>query len=152
MLTKEELIELNGKEYTVTLNRETFIKIDQLVNVDECTSLLNSGMSLYSRIENPDDDYDPYAESIDFDMLDERAEQYSKKIENFFVYGFHVLLYPKHHFKISEVREMLKLYLDDEKKGEILGKKYGELLAKCILMKLEYDEERKNLKAQANKK
>lgn len=152
MLTKEEIIELNGKDYTVVLNRETFVKIDQLVGIDECMTLLRNGMSLYERVDNPEDDYDPYAEHVDFDMLDDKIEQYSKKLENFFVYGFHVLLYPKHHLKISEVRELLNSYLDDDKKAEELGKLYGMLLGKCIEIKAEYDEERKNLKAQANKK
>lgn len=151
-MIKEEIIELNGKEYTVTLNRETFVKISQVVDIDECINLLNNGMSLFEHIDNPNDDYDPYAESIDFDAIDGKSEEYAKKMENFFVYGFHILLYPNHHLKISEVKALLDDYLDDEDKAVKLGKKYGELLGKCIAMKMEYDEERKNLKAQINKK
>ena len=58
---------------------------------------------------------------------------------------------PTHHFTITQVREILKPYLEDEKKAEYLFEKYGQYLQECVQIREDYNNQVKNLKAQANK-
>ena len=41
-MKKNEIIELNGKEYTLELNRDSFIKIDRLCNVEKSMEIINN--------------------------------------------------------------------------------------------------------------
>ena len=65
--------------------------------------------------------------------------------------SFFIWLYPNHKLPISQVKEILKPYLEDDKKAEWLGEKLGEYLQKCIEIRQEDVKEQKNLKAQINK-
>ena len=67
--------------------------------------------------------------------------------------AFFVWLYPTYKYNINQVKEILNPYLDtnDEKKSFFIGQKTGELLNKCIEIRDNYNQERKNLIAQINK-
>ena len=56
-----EIIELNGKEYTVELNRESILKIDQYTNVKKANEKIHETvLTDKSEIELKDDE-DPFA-------------------------------------------------------------------------------------------
>ena len=66
--------------------------------------------------------------------------------------AFLIWLEPNHHLNISEVREILAPYFDDDEKYGWLVEKYGAYLQECREVRESYLEERKNLKALADKK
>ena len=45
---------------------------------------------------------------------------------------------------------MVKPYLEDEEKAQMIGNKIGQYLRECIDIREEYNQEQKNLKALAN--
>ena len=47
---------------------------------------------------------------------------------------------------------MVKPYLEDEEKAQMIGNKIGQYLRECIDIREEYNQEQKNLKALASKK
>ena len=155
-MKKEEIIEINGVEYTATLSRESYVRIDRVAKIADAFRLMNERVKMYDYIDKVDDDYNPYADEIDLDSLEdkyeEKLEAKEQKIKNFYTRGLHVLLYPKHEFKISQIEEILNPIYEDSNKLIEFSERFGQLLGGCIQMKFEYEEERKNLKAQANKK
>lgn len=148
-MKKQEIIELNGQEYTLTFNRESYIKIDQYSNIKNTFRVVNSG--LYDYIDEITDEDNPFEKEFDFEAMDLEIERKENIFKRMITRGFYILLYPEHQLKISEVEQLLKPYFGDEEKEEELSDKFGECLAKCIQIRNEYNEERKNLKAQANK-
>lgn len=148
-MKKEEIIELNGKEYTITMNRESYLKIDQYVNLNKTYRGINE--SLYEYIDEISDDDDPFANPIDEEKMEEEINKKENLSKRMFVRGFYILLYPKHQLKINQVEKLLKPYFDDENKLDYISEKYAEYLRKCIEIREKYNEERKNLKAQTSK-
>ena len=43
-MKKNEIIELNGIEYTLELNRDSFIQIDRLCNIDKSVKIIFSDL------------------------------------------------------------------------------------------------------------
>ena len=151
-MKKNEIIELNGKEYTLELNRNTFLQIDRLCNVEKSMQIINK--KTFSYIEDIDDNFNPLEELNDVteedfekDLL-EKEKVLHKLIER----SMYLWLYPNHKLAISEVQEILKPYFEDSEKIEWLGEKVGEYLQECIEIRETYLEEQKNLQALANKK
>lgn len=151
-MKKNEIIELNGVEYTVELNRESFLKIDQLCNVQKSMDIIHRGLYKYRDEEELTDDFDIASLDIDEDEMDKEIELKEKTLQRNIERAFYIWLYPNHHLKPSEVKEILKPYFEDEEKSGYLGEKYGEYLAKCLEIRESYVNEQKNLKALANKK
>ena len=56
-MKKNEVIELNGEEYTLELNRDSFLQIDKICNVKKSMEIISRG--LYDYVEDIDDDYNP---------------------------------------------------------------------------------------------
>ena len=57
-MKKNEIIELNGQEYTLELNRDSFIQIDQLCNIEKTFKLLDRNFYQYYDEEELPDDFD----------------------------------------------------------------------------------------------
>lgn len=150
IMKKNEIIELNGFEYTLELNRDSFLKIDQYSNVKKSMEIIQK--DLYEYIDEIDDNTDPFAEEIDYDKLEEDANNKLNTLYKILERAFWIWLYPEHKLSISQVKEILKPYFDDEEKFKVLCEKYGEFMQKCVEIRNEYNENQKNLKAQANKK
>lgn len=149
-MKKNEIIELNGVEYTLELNRDSFIQIDKICNVDKSMAILNS--ALYEYIDEIDDDYNPLENMISDEQLEKEVEIKDQTIQKLVERAFFIWLYPNHKLSISQVKEIIKPYLDDEEKSSFIGEKTGQYLKECIDLRDAYNQERKNLKAQANKK
>lgn len=150
-MKRNETIELNGEEYTLELNRDSFLQIDRICNISKSMEIINRG--LYDYVEDIDDNYNPLDDlkNLSEDKLKEEVDLKEKTLKKIVQRSFFIWLYPNHKLPISKVDEILKPYLEDEKKAEWIGEKLGEYLNICVSIKEEYDKEQKNLKAQANK-
>lgn len=148
-MKKNEIIEINGKEYTLELNRDSFIQIDRICNVQKAFEIINRG--LYDYVDEIDDNYNPLENIPTDEELEKEVELKENQLHNLIERAFLIWLYPNHKLPISKVKEILKPYFDDEEKANWLGQKVGEYLRECVAIRENYNEQRKNLKAQANK-
>ena len=151
-MKRNEIIELNGKEYTLELNRDSFIQIDKLCNIQKSMSIVQKNLYEYMDEEELDDDFNPDSVIVNDEELEKEVELKEKTLYKIIERAFLIWLYPNHHLKPSEVKEILKPYFEDEKKAGWLGEQYGKFLQECVEIREQYNEERKNLKAQTNKK
>ena len=148
-MKRNEIIELNGEEYTLELNRDSFLQIDKICNVSESMSIIYRG--LYEYKEEIDDNYNPLEDMLTDEQIEEELNLKEKKLNNLAEKAFFIWLYPNHRLPISKVKELIKPYLEDEEKALWLGDKLGHYLQECVQIRDSYYEERKNLRAQANK-
>ena len=149
-MKRNEIIELNGVEYTLELNRDSFLKIDQYSNIQKSMETIKK--DLYEHIEEIDDNTDPFADELSDEALEEAVNEKINTLYKIIERAYWIWLYPNHKLSISQVKEILKPYFEDEKKFEWISEKYGEYLQACVEIRNEYSEQQKNLKAQANKK
>jgi len=150
-MKKNEIIELNGVEYTLELNRDSFLQIDQLCNIQKSMEIIDRGLYKYMDEDELSDDFDINSLSVNEDALKQEIELKEKTLYKIIERAFLIWLNPNHHLKPSEVKEILKPYFEDEKKAKWIGEKYGKYLQECIEIRESYNEEQKNLKALANK-
>ena len=148
-MKRNEIIELNGVEYTLELNRESFLQIDKICNVQKSMEIIQRG--LYDYVEEIDDNYNPFEDITTDEDIETEVKLKEDTLYKIVERSFFIWLYPNHKLPISKVKEILKPYLEDDKKAEWLGEKLGEYLQKCVEIRQEYVKEQKNLKAQINK-
>lgn len=148
-MKKNEIIELNGVEYTLELNRNSFLQIDKICNVQKSMELIQKG--LYDYVEEIDDNYNPLEDEISDEDLEAEVAAKEKTLHKIIERSFFIWMYPNHKLTISQVKEIIKPYLEDEEKAAWIGEKLGKYLQECVEIRQEYNEERKNLKAQINK-
>lgn len=149
-MKRNEIIELNGVEYTLELNRDSFLQIDKICNVAESMSIIKKPP--YEYIEEIDDNYNPLEDTISDEELDKVIDDKETTLKRLVERAFFIWLYPNHKLTISQVKEIVDPYLEDEKKSDFIGEKLGYYLQECVSIRETYNEERKNLKALANKK
>ena len=150
-MKKNEIIELNGKEYTLELNRDSFIQIDRLCNIQKSMDIMQRGFYKYYDDEELSDDFDLSTLSVNEDEIKKEVELKEKTLYKIIERAFLIWLNPNHHLNITEVKELLKPYFEDEKKAQFIVEKYGQYLQECVEIREAYNQEVKNLKAQANK-
>lgn len=148
-MKRNEIIELNGVEYTLELNRDSFLQIDKICNVQKSMEIIQRG--LYDYVDEIDDNYNPFENNVSQEEIDKEVELKEKTLKKIVENSFFIWLYPNYKFPISKVREIVSPYLEDKEKGQFIGEKLGQYLQGCIEMKQQEVEERKNLKAQINK-
>ena len=148
-MKKNEIIELNGVEYTLELNRDSYLKIDQYSNIQKSMETIQK--DLYEHIEEIDDNTNPFANEISEDDIERAANEKLETLHKIIERAFWIWLYPNHKLVISEVKKILEPYFDDTDKFQFISEKYGEYLKKCVEIRTDYFEEQKNLKAQINK-
>jgi len=144
-----ETIELNGKEYTVELNRESILKIDQYTNFKSADEKLNKSVLKDKSEKEISDDEDPFAEPISEEKLEKEAEARTETIKKMIIRAFWIWLYPQEKLSISQVEDILTPYFEDDEKAEEISKMYEDLSEKSIDIRKQYLDERKNLKALA---
>ena len=144
-----EIIELNGKEYTVELNRESIMKIDQYTNVKKASEKINETVLKDKSEMAIKDDEDPFAEAIPEEKLEQDAREKEELIKKMLIRAFWIWLYPQEKLSISQVEEILQPYFDDEHKAKELSEMYEDLSKKSVDIRQQYLDERKNLKALA---
>ena len=148
-MKRNEIIELNGVEYTLELNRESFLQIDKICNVQKSMDIINRG--LYDYVDDIDDDYNPLENSISDEDIEKDIELKEQTLHKMVERAFFIWLYPNHKLTISEVKEILKPYLEDAEKSQFIGEKLGYYLQESISIRESHIQELKNLKAQINK-
>lgn len=148
-MKKNEIIELNGEEYTLELNRESYLKIDQYVNINKTYSDLSK--KAYEFKEEIADDENPFASEIKEEDIDNLAKTQNEMLEKAIIRAFWIWLYPNHKLSITQVKELITPYLEDNEKYNYILEKFETCMQKCIEVRLTYIEEQKNLKAQINK-
>lgn len=144
-----EIIELNEKEYTVELNRESILRIEQYTSLKDASEKINTQVLRDKSKDNISDDENPFAEEISEDELEKEVEDKTKTIKKVMSRAFWIWLYPVEKLSITEVEQILSPYYEDEKKAEELTKIYMDLTEKSVDIRQKYLEERKNLKALA---
>lgn len=149
-MKKNEIIELNGVEYTVELNRDSFIQIDKICNITKSMEILNRGLYEYIDDQELDDNYNPFENATTDEDIEKEVELKQNTLKKITTRAFFIWLYPNHKLTLSQVSEILKPYIEDEKKAEWLGNKLGEFLNKSVEVRQEYNEKQKNLKSLTN--
>lgn len=144
-----EVIELNGKEYTVELNRESILRIEQYTNFKNASKEINSSPLEDKSEKDISDNENPFEEEISEDKLDEEAKAKEETIKKVMARAFWIWLYPKEKLSISEVEKILAPYYDSDEKAKELSDMYVDLSQKSVEIRQKYLEERKNLKALA---
>lgn len=148
-MKKNEIIELNGVEYTLELNRDSFLQIDKICNVQKSMQIIEKG--LYDYVDEIDDNYNPLENIVSEEDMEREVKLKEDTLRKIVERSFFIWLYPNHKLTISQVKEIVDPYLEDENKASFIAEKMGQYLQECVAMRQEYNEERKNLKAQANK-
>lgn len=144
-----EVIELNGKEYTVELNRESILKIEQYTNLRQSSQEINKTVFEDKSKKEISDDENPFAEEISEDELEKSATSKEELIKKVMTRAFWIWLYPQEKLSISQVEEILNPYYDSEEKAKELSDIYMQLTEKSVDIRQKYLDERKNLKALA---
>lgn len=145
-----EIIELNGKEYTVELNRESIVKIEQYVKIQDTVEKIQKPIYEDKSEMEIADDENPFAEPINEDEVEKINEEREQALIKMYTRAFWIWLYPVEKLSYNSVKELLEPYMQDEKKAEYLAKKYEDFTIKSTDLRKQYLEERKNLKALAN--
>lgn len=152
-MKRNEIIELNGKEYTLELNRDSFLQIDKVCNIEKSMKIINKNLYKYLDDEELADDYNPFEDVVSDEEFDEYLEEKEKTLAKMVERAFFIWLYPNHKLTPTQVKEIVAPYLEgDDEKANFIGEKLGYYLQECVSMREAYNEERKNLKAQVNKK
>lgn len=149
-MKKNEIIELGGVEYTVELNRDSFVQIDKICNIDKTMKILSRGLYDYVDEEQLDDNYNPFENITSDEDIEKEVNLKEETLRKIAIRSFFIWLYPNHKLPLSKVSEILQPYLEDEKKTDWLWDKIGEFLNKSIEIRQEYSEQQKNLKSLAN--
>lgn len=95
-------------------------------------------------------DENPFAEEIKEETIEKLADEKTKTLEKILTRAFWIWLYPQEKLNYDEVCEILQPYFDDEQKAQYLAEKYQYFTEKSVEVREQYQEQQKNLKAQAN--
>lgn len=144
-----EIIELNGKEYTVELNRESILRIEQYTNFKNTSNEINATTIEDKSKKEISEDENPFGDEISEDAIEKDAENKQKTIKNVMAKAFWIWLYPVEKLSLKQVQDILEPYYENDKKAEELSQIYVDLSKKSVEIREKYLEERKNLKALA---
>lgn len=144
-----EIIELNGEEYTVELNRESIVRIEQYTNMKEASKKMSKTAYTDKSNKEIDDDENPFGEKIKDEEIDRINEEKIETLKKIITRAFWIWLYPVEKLSYKEVSDKLELYFEDEEKAEYIAEKYRILSEKSVEIRENYINEQKNLKAQA---
>ena len=150
-MKRNEIIELNGVEYTLELNRDNLIQIDRICNISKTVDIIQKNIYDYVEADELDDDFDVNSLVLTEEDIQKEVEEKEKALHRLVERSFLIWLNANHHLKPSEVKEILKPYFEDEEKAKFIGEKTMQYLQECAELRDEYNKELKNLKAQTNK-
>ena len=148
-MKRTEVVTLGGKEYTLELNRDSFIQIDKICDIQKSLEIVQRG--LYDYIDEIDDNYNPLEDIPDKESMEKEVALKESTLKKIVERAFFIWLYPNHKLPISEVKKIIDPYFESEEKANEIGTMLGKYLQECVSMTQNYDEQEKNLKAQANK-
>ena len=103
-MKRTEVVTLGDKEYTLELNRDSFLQIDKICNIKKSLEIVQRG--LYEYVDEIDDDYDPFADVIDGESIEKELKLKEDTLYKLVERSFFVWLYPNHKLPISEVKKL----------------------------------------------
>lgn len=142
-----EILELNGNEYKVELNRESIVRIEQYTNMEEVSNIVEASPITDKSNSEIVDGEDPFAETIEDEKIVQMAIEKENTIKKALTRAFWIWLYPTEKLDYNKVKELLEPYFEDENKASYISKKYQEYTQKSIELRENYLKELKNLKA-----
>lgn len=145
-----EVIELNGKEYTVELNRDSVVKIDQYINMNNAMEIINNPIYEDKSEVEISDDENPFGDIKTDTEIIEMEKKRAETLKKVYTRAFWIWLYPVEKMPLKKVEEILVEYLEDEDKAIYISQKYTEFTKKSLELREKYIEELKNQKALAN--
>lgn len=148
-MKRTEVITLGGNEYTLELNRDSFIQIDKICDIQKSLEIIQRG--LYNYIDEIDDNYNPLEDIPNRESMEKEVALKESTLKKIVERAFFIWLYPNHKMPISEVKKLIDPYFESEDKATEIGTMLGNYLQECVSMTQDYNEQQKNLKAQANK-
>ena len=124
-----EIIILNDKEYTLTLNRESAIHIERYAKIKEVMQEIAKPTIEYINrdIEKGEN---PFATQIDEDKLLEEVDKKEELLIQTISKAFWIWLYPVHKLEYEEIYSIIKDYMQDDENIEFISEKYAEYLEK----------------------
>lgn len=143
-----EIIELNGKEYTVELNRESVVRIQQYTDIEEAEKKIQATPITDRTNMDIVDGENPFAEVIDDEEINKMVEEKQNIIKNVICRAFWIWLYPVEKLDFSKIKEILEPYFEEDDKAAYISEKYTEFSQKSVEVRENYLKELKNLKAQ----
>lgn len=142
-----EVIELNGKEYTVELNRESIVKIEQYTNTKEIMEKLSAkGLEDKSQLEISDDE-NPFADKVNEEQIQQIEFEKLIALKKLYSRAFWIWLYPVEKLNITQINEIIEKCFEKDETAEYITLKYKEFTEKSVEIRQKYLEEQKNLKA-----
>ncbi len=149
-MKRNEIIELNGVEYTLELNRESAVQIEKYTNTQKTMQIIATPLVDY--VEEIEEDENPFENIVNIEEMQEKAQEKIDALNRMITRAFWIWLYPNHKLNINQVKEILQPYLEDDgEKFSFISQKYAEYLDLSTEISDKYIEEQKNLKAQVNK-
>ena len=148
-MKRNEIIELNGVEYTLELNRESVVRIEKYTNLQKTYKEISKPIFEYK--EEIEENENPFEEEIKLDEMQEEANKKLALLQDLYAKAFWIWLYPNHKLNINQVKKILEPYYEDDAKMEALSELYGKFMQLSTEISQKYMEEQKNLKAQTNK-
>lgn len=142
-----EIIELNGKEYTVELNRESIVRLQQYTDIEEAEKKIQASPITDKTKSEIVDGENPFEEEINDEEINKMVEEKEQIIRNVICRAFWIWLYPSEKLDFSKVKEILEPCFDDEEKATYVSEKYQEFYTKSFEIRENYLKELKNLKA-----
>lgn len=144
-----ETIELNGKEYTVELNRESALRIEQYTKIKDADAVMR--MEVYEDKSDAEisEDEDPFASVIDEDEIEKLTQKKEEYLKELITRAFWIWLFPVEKLSLNQVKEILKSYFEDDEKANYIAEKYTYFSKKAVEVRAEYLKEQKNLRALA---
>ena len=129
-MKRNKEIELNGKQYVLELNRESFAQIDKICNIRKMYAEFSK--EPYEYIDEIDDNYNPMEDVPNLEEIQKQAEQKVINVKKLYERAFFIWLYPNHQLKLKEVQEILKPYFEDYEKFIELDNLFIETMNDCV--------------------
>ena len=108
-----EIIILNDKEYTLTLNRESAIHIERYAKIKESMQEIAKPTIEYVDREIIKGE-NPFLNDIDEEKLSEEVDKKEELLNQTISKAYWIWLYPKHKLDYEEVYEIIKNNMQDE--------------------------------------
>lgn len=148
-MKKNEIIELNGVEYTLELNRESIVRIEQYTNYKKVYQQISKPIIEYK--EEISEDENPFENELKLDEMQEQADNKLNMLQDLFCKAFWIWLYPNHKLNINKVQEILQPYFENDESWEYISFMYSKYMQLSTEINEKYMQQQKNLKALANK-
>ena len=146
-MEKTDVIELNGKEYVVQLNRQSYVAIDKYTNISKTIKAMNEEAVEY--VDEVKEGVDPFEDLPTTEKILSIEEQKIESMKKLYIRAFWVWLYPKNKLDIDKVAEIINVCFEDDEQFNCISEKFSDFMDECIKIKHKEEEELKNLKALA---